>query len=115
MPWWPDWVAKPDLRGTLEALRRASCSEKPKAKAGSATKSAKRVSGVKASSSASAAHATPVPAAASVDLEHACGVCGATDGDLKRCSGCKGIWYCSREHQKADWKRHKRECSTPPA
>ncbi|KAF8992050.1 hypothetical protein BDQ17DRAFT_1370030 [Cyathus striatus] len=29
---------------------------------------------------------------------------------LKKCSGCRQIKYCSKECQKADWKRHKREC-----
>ncbi|KAF8992051.1 hypothetical protein BDQ17DRAFT_1413515 [Cyathus striatus] len=29
---------------------------------------------------------------------------------LKNCSGCRQIKYCSKECQKADWKRHKSEC-----
>ena len=29
---------------------------------------------------------------------------------LKRCTGCNSIWYCSREAQRADWARHKKEC-----
>ena len=29
----------------------------------------------------------------------------------QRCTGCMKVFYCSREHQKADWKAaHKREC-----
>ena len=27
-----------------------------------------------------------------------------------QCGGCKGAWYCSREHQKSDWKVHKGFC-----
>lgn len=26
----------------------------------------------------------------------------------KKCSRCKSTWYCSVEHQKQDWKRHKK-------
>jgi len=26
------------------------------------------------------------------------------------CSGCESVFYCSKEHQKADWKRHKGPC-----
>ena len=26
------------------------------------------------------------------------------------CSSCKDVHYCCREHQTADWKRHKKEC-----
>jgi len=28
----------------------------------------------------------------------------------KSCSVCKSIYYCCREHQTQDWKRHKKEC-----
>ena len=32
---------------------------------------------------------------------------------LKACTGCRKMtWYCSSECQKADWKRHKKECNT---
>jgi hypothetical protein len=29
---------------------------------------------------------------------------------LKKCSGCNNSFYCSREHQKLDWKQHKAHC-----
>ena len=29
---------------------------------------------------------------------------------LKKCSMCKQVFYCSREHQKDDWKQHKVTC-----
>ena len=29
---------------------------------------------------------------------------------LKKCMRCEGVRYCSKECQKADWKRHKPEC-----
>eukprot|EP00026_Physarum_polycephalum_P019372 Phypoly_transcript_21352.p1 GENE.Phypoly_transcript_21352~~Phypoly_transcript_21352.p1 ORF type:complete len:164 (+),score=30.99 Phypoly_transcript_21352:32-493(+) len=36
--------------------------------------------------------------------------CGSTQ-NLQVCSGCKGIFYCSKEHQKSDWKAHKPLCT----
>ncbi len=30
---------------------------------------------------------------------------------MKRCSRCACIFYCSVEHQKRHWKRHRRLCS----
>ena len=33
----------------------------------------------------------------------------------KRCSKCKCVGYCSRECQVADWKRHKKVCSSKTA
>ncbi|KAL7411677.1 hypothetical protein BDY24DRAFT_395692 [Mrakia frigida] len=30
--------------------------------------------------------------------------------EMYACGGCKTIRYCSREHQRADWKRHKPLC-----
>ena len=43
---------------------------------------------------------------------HFCGHCGASDASTKltRCIGCKRVWYCSVEHQRAAWKAHKPAC-----
>jgi hypothetical protein len=38
---------------------------------------------------------------------HACGIC-SKPGSM--CKGCSLIAYCGKEHQKADWPRHKAEC-----
>ena len=38
-----------------------------------------------------------------------CKVCGETE-KAKRCARCKVVAYCGKEHQKADWKVHKRVC-----
>lgn len=40
--------------------------------------------------------------------EEICGVCGTNA--KQKCSSCKLIYYCSREHQKLDWKRHSKIC-----
>ncbi|OWF38394.1 egl nine homolog 1-like [Mizuhopecten yessoensis] len=46
-----------------------------------------------------------------ISNEHiVCQLCGAHD-DLQLCSRCKKTWYCSREHQKYDWKYHKKTCT----
>lgn len=40
-----------------------------------------------------------------------CAVC-SKDADL-RCSRCKQVWYCGKEHQVQDWKQgdHKKVCN----
>eukprot|EP01041_Mallomonas_annulata_P004937 gene4937-9854_t len=38
-----------------------------------------------------------------------CEICH-TANDVKLCTACKGIFYCSTEHQKQDWKLHKVLC-----
>lgn len=39
-----------------------------------------------------------------------CPVCHSTEG-LHVCGGCHQVAYCSKEHQKSDWKVHKLNCS----
>lgn len=39
----------------------------------------------------------------------ACQLCGKMD-NLMICGGCKRTWYCGKEHQKYDWKYHKKKC-----
>ena len=36
--------------------------------------------------------------------------CEAAAAENGRCSQCKLVDYCSKDHQKADWARHKPEC-----
>lgn len=40
---------------------------------------------------------------------YACRVCGSSNGVL-RCGRCKAVGYCGKEHQRADWGRHKAGC-----
>ena len=41
-----------------------------------------------------------------------CGLCGASDRKLLICSRCKSVSYCSKDHQRQDWKRqHKLKCT----
>lgn len=39
-----------------------------------------------------------------------CHVCKEFSPDLKQCAGCKTFLYCSKEHQKRDWREHKPLC-----
>lgn len=39
-----------------------------------------------------------------------CGVRSGPGIKLNRCSACKKAYYCSKEHQVGDWKRHKVDC-----
>ena len=45
-------------------------------------------------------------------LRRACGLPNCTSGisATKKCTACKATWYCSREHQRSDWKAHKVAC-----
>ena len=38
-----------------------------------------------------------------------CDLCGVY-GNLLLCSGCRGSWYCSKEHQKTHWSIHRDTC-----
>ena len=38
-----------------------------------------------------------------------CELCDSFE-DLKTCSGCRLVFYCCREHQIQDWKKHKQNC-----
>ncbi|CAG7730512.1 unnamed protein product [Allacma fusca] len=39
-----------------------------------------------------------------------CGFCGCSE-NLQRCARCHCMSYCSKEHQKAHWKVHKKSCN----
>lgn len=39
-----------------------------------------------------------------------CAVCERVEGAM-RCAKCRVVAYCGREHQKKDWKVHKRVCA----
>ncbi|KAA0707588.1 Egl nine -like protein 1 [Triplophysa tibetana] len=38
-----------------------------------------------------------------------CELCGKME-NLMKCGGCRSSFYCSKEHQKRDWKKHKQVC-----
>eukprot|EP00658_Telonema_sp_P-2_P040481 TRINITY_DN2894_c0_g1_i1.p1 TRINITY_DN2894_c0_g1~~TRINITY_DN2894_c0_g1_i1.p1 ORF type:complete len:123 (+),score=21.78 TRINITY_DN2894_c0_g1_i1:176-544(+) len=39
---------------------------------------------------------------------HTCAACALPA--TMRCSQCKLVWYCTREHQKTHWKLHRKTC-----
>ncbi|GFR88582.1 Egl nine 1-like protein [Elysia marginata] len=43
------------------------------------------------------------------DEVNVCNLCGALE-NLSLCGGCRGAWYCSKAHQREDWKDHKHSC-----
>lgn len=44
-----------------------------------------------------------------MNLECSCAYCGKAN-DLLRCAKCRSAYYCCKEHQKQDWKKHKLRC-----
>lgn len=39
-----------------------------------------------------------------------CSYCMEKRKELQACGNCHAVFYCSREHQKKDWKQHKKMC-----
>ncbi|XP_059171368.1 egl nine homolog 1-like [Physella acuta] len=44
------------------------------------------------------------------DEVNVCQLCGALE-NLSLCGGCRGTWYCCKDHQRQDWKVHKQSCA----
>jgi hypothetical protein len=42
-----------------------------------------------------------------------CAICGHPAS--MRCAKCRNTYYCGEEHQKQDWKGHKKVCTAPSA
>ena len=42
-----------------------------------------------------------------------CGFPGCSEPALLKCSRCREVHYCSKEHQKTHWKLHKKLCARP--
>mmetsp|Transcript_26122 Transcript_26122/g.80361 ORF Transcript_26122/g.80361 Transcript_26122/m.80361 type:complete len:183 (+) Transcript_26122:332-880(+) len=40
---------------------------------------------------------------------------GGNPPPLQKCAGCRSVSYCCRDHQRADWRRHRFICLTPRA
>jgi hypothetical protein len=52
------------------------------------------------------------PAASPAEPGASCEVCGKMIG-LLTCGRCKTARYCSSQHQRKDWARHKAHCVAP--
>ena len=39
-----------------------------------------------------------------------CALPSCSEAAKQKCAACKSLGYCSREHQRGDWKTHKKEC-----
>ena len=39
-----------------------------------------------------------------------CALPSCSEAAKQKCAACKSLGYCSREHQRSDWKSHKKEC-----
>ena len=39
-----------------------------------------------------------------------CALSSCSKAAKRKCAACKSLGYCSREHQRSDWKSHKKEC-----
>ncbi|KAK7483873.1 hypothetical protein BaRGS_00024890 [Batillaria attramentaria] len=45
------------------------------------------------------------------DKEERCAKCDTVWSDLRRCTGCLGVWYCSKECQRQHWPEHRAACT----
>ncbi len=54
-------------------------------------------------------HMTVAPVVASTS-KCAYPKCESATVELKNCAACREVQYCTKEHQKNDWKRHKADC-----
>ncbi|KAH8772916.1 hypothetical protein F5883DRAFT_663609 [Diaporthe sp. PMI_573] len=57
-----------------------------------------------------AASGGPLIPSLHTEAEKYCITCGKSD-NIDLCSRCKGVWYCNKKCQKADWPCHKLLCS----
>ncbi|CAL7948723.1 unnamed protein product [Xylocopa violacea] len=43
-----------------------------------------------------------------MESQTACAICGKNT--IRKCSACENVYYCSKQHQKKDWKKHAKIC-----
>jgi len=53
---------------------------------------------------------TPILSERQVNVCNFCGVEESVRKQMKCCAGCRSVFYCSRDHQKKDWGKHKKKC-----
>ncbi|PBP24104.1 putative MYND domain protein [Diplocarpon rosae] len=66
-----------------------------------------RTSAMEAADSSKASSSSQSPA----KICTACSKPSSEDKPLKPCTKCQSVQYCSRDCQKADFKKHKKECA----
>jgi hypothetical protein len=47
-----------------------------------------------------------------IKFSQLCDHCFKESPSLQKCGGCRSVSYCCKEHQTADWKKHKVECKS---
>lgn len=54
----------------------------------------------------------PVQFSSPTPHSQACAACGKAGSVVKlsSCTQCRKVWYCGKECQVSDWRRHKKEC-----
>lgn len=45
-----------------------------------------------------------------VECYYECSYCGKGGPNMQRCSQCKLMYYCNKDHQRKDWAEHREEC-----
>ncbi|KAL4435486.1 hypothetical protein ABPG77_006248 [Micractinium sp. CCAP 211/92] len=102
------------IRDVIERFEAASRAAQAGGGSGSSRSAGGAAQAAQGSSACAAARAAPSSSgggpAGQATYTKRCTECGTVKGKLLRCSGCKQLWYCSRECQLANWPAHKAAC-----
>lgn len=63
-----------------------------------------------AAAATTAGSSSAAAAGGSASQPKRCANCGATEGKLLKCKGCRAVYFCSADCQKANWQSHKAAC-----
>lgn len=45
-----------------------------------------------------------------MESQTTCAICGKNA--IHKCSACGNVYYCSKQHQKEDWRNHAKACKS---